>query len=140
MPSGTGLREQLADRRARAILSGLMRYCSVKGIPPALVDERVVNDFMRYRAETTALAVDTAARRKLARVWNDRIGSVPNWPSQRLEEPPIASSEGLPWEAFPEGLRARHRSPTGRAGQVPPERQWPPTGPIQAVDPSNSPS
>jgi integrase len=100
-----GLRERLADRRARATLSGLMRFCSAKGVPPGLVDESVVNDFMRYRAETTAMAVDTAARRELARVWNACIGSVPNWPSQRLEEPPIASSGGPSWEAFPEGLR-----------------------------------
>ena len=117
-----------------------MRFCSAKGVPPDLVDEGVVNDFMRYRSETTALAVDTAARRKLARVWNACIGSVPNWPSRRLEEPPIATSEGPPWEAFPEGLRLDidrqlgglakfHRTGNGRRRAA-----------IQAVDPSDPPS
>jgi integrase len=99
------LSEQLSDRRGRAILSGLMRFCSARLIPPTAVDERVVDEFMRYRAETTALAVDAAARRKLARVWNACVGVVPVWPSQRLEEPPIATLDGPAWEAFPEGLR-----------------------------------
>jgi integrase len=104
-PQWDRLRERLPDRRARAILSGLMRFCAAKRVPPDLVDDGVVDDFMRYRAETTALAVDNAARRKLARVWNACIGSLPNWPAQRLDEPPVATSEGPPWEAFPEGLR-----------------------------------
>ena len=39
-----------------------MRYCSAQGIAPAAVDEEVLDRYMRYRAETTALATDIAAR------------------------------------------------------------------------------
>ena len=99
------LREQLPDRHRRATLSGLMRYCSARRITPEAVDERVIDEFMRYRGETTAWAVNSAARRKLARIWNSCVGAIPIWPSLRLEEPPVAVSEGPPWDAFPEGLR-----------------------------------
>ena len=99
-----GLREGLFDLRRRAILSGLMRYCSARRILPEALDERVVDEFMRYRGETTALAVDAAARRKLARAWNACIEAIPMWPPNRLKEPPIAVSEGPALEDFPAGL------------------------------------
>ncbi len=50
------LRDQLIDRRSRSILSSLMRYCSARGMAPEAVNEAVVDAYMRYRAETTALA------------------------------------------------------------------------------------
>ena len=55
-PDWQGLRQQLTDRRTRSLLSSLMRYCSARSIAPAEVDEAVINGYMRYRAETTALA------------------------------------------------------------------------------------
>ena len=51
-----GLRKGLSDRRTRAGLSSLMRYCSARKIDPASVDEVVLDAYMRYRAETTSLA------------------------------------------------------------------------------------
>ena len=99
------LRERLSDRRARSVLSSLMRYCSARQIVPATVDEAVMHEFMRYRAETTALATNDAARRAIARAWNGCIDKIENWPKQRLAEPAVKTMEGPAEEDFPNGLR-----------------------------------
>ena len=110
------LRQQLSDRRTRSLLSLLMRYCSARKIAPAAVDEAVLDGYMRYRAETTSLASDAAARRAIARAWNGCIDSVEGWPVHRLVEPPAKTMEGPAWEDFPEGLRPTSKlsSPTSR--------------------------
>lgn len=99
------LRQGLTDRRARATLSSLMRYCSARGISPSAVQEATVDGYMRYRAETTALATDAGARRAIARAWNGCLGVIEGWPALRLREPPVKAMEGPAWEEFPEGLR-----------------------------------
>jgi integrase len=100
------LREQLSDRRARSMLSSLMRYCSAHNIAPAAVDEAVLDDYMRYRAETTALASDAAARRAIARAWNGCVDKVAGWPKHPLLEPAVKVMDGPIWGDFPEGLRS----------------------------------
>ena len=61
---------------------------------------------LEYRRCTTSLAADAAARRSLARHWNDLARTVPGWPSQLLFEPPSRKAEAFPpWEAYPIGLR-----------------------------------
>ncbi|GEM_PF-436861 len=90
----------------RARLLPLMRFCSARGIAPEAVDERVLDSFLDYRRNTTALAADAAARRSLARYWNDRVRMVPGWPDQLLIEPPSRRAEAFPsWDAYPLGLR-----------------------------------
>jgi hypothetical protein len=61
------LRQDILNYRTRANLSSLMRYCSASGIGPEEVDERVLDACMAYRAATTALKADSAARRRIAR-------------------------------------------------------------------------
>jgi len=105
-PEWAFLRDGIVDYRTRAILSSPMRYCSAHNIRPEGVDEGVVDSLMFYRAATTALAANAAARRRIARAWNSCIGGVPGWPSHRLIEPPPKSAlAGPPWEEFPAGLR-----------------------------------
>jgi integrase len=104
-PDWARLRERLSDQRARAILSGLMRRCSALAIAPEDISEPVVDDYMRYRSLSTALAADNTARRSLARVWNACVSGIPGWPSQRLIEPPIKASAQVGWDEFPERLR-----------------------------------
>ena len=59
-----------------------------------------------YRAATTALAGNAAARRRIARAWNSCIGVVPGWPSRRLlSRRRSLLSVGPAWEEFPAGLR-----------------------------------
>jgi integrase len=99
------LRDGVHDRGRRARLYGLMRYCSGRGLKPSLVDDAVLLDYLRYRAETTSLAASTMARRSIARTWNACVDEIAGWPQQRLTEPPVKASEGPAWEDFPEGLR-----------------------------------
>ena len=99
--------ERLPGRRStRANLSGLMRYCSARGVNPPAVGEHVIDDYMLYRAETTALATDSAARRAIARTWNACVDMIAGWPSQRLIEPAVEDTQRLAWEVFSAGLRA----------------------------------
>ena len=94
------LRRQLVDPSQLAKLSGLIRYCSMKGIMPEAVDDAVVGAYMRYRGETTALATDTKARRAIARAWNASRG-IKGWPQHTLTEPPVKTTREWPrWEDF----------------------------------------
>ena len=104
-PEWAALRNRIDHMRARAGLSGLMRYCSARRIGPAAVDEAVIDGYMHYRAETTALASDDAARRSIARAWNGCVASIEGWPVRLLVEPAVKRIEGPAWEDFPEGLR-----------------------------------
>src|SRR5262245_62931687 len=105
IPDWRGLHQQLTDRRARSLLSSLMRYCSARRIAPLAVDEVVVDGYMRYRAETTALASDAAARRAIARAWNGCVDNIDGWPLRRLAEPAVKAMQGPAWDDFPQGLR-----------------------------------
>ena len=104
-PEWQQLRRRLKDLSRRGKLSGLIRYCSLKGIAPSAVDEAVVDAYMAYRKETTALAVDIKARRAIARAWNASRG-IEGWPQQQLIEPPLKVKEGPRWENFPGQLQA----------------------------------
>jgi integrase len=123
-PAWQRLRRKLVDRSRLAKLSGLLRYCSMKGIAPNAVDESVVDDYMRYRAETTALAVDIKSRRAIARAWNSSR-EIEGWPRQQLAEPPLKACEWPRWDDFAQQLRndidteltsltKKRRSPTGK--------------------------
>jgi integrase len=105
-PSWASLRAKIPDEFRRDRLSGLIRYASAKGIEPKEVKEKILDEYMRYRAETTALTFDDAARRRIARAWNACADDIPEWPQQRLIEPPVKALTKTPWDAFPEGLRA----------------------------------
>ena len=98
------LRDGIHDRGRRARLYGLMRYCSGRGIEPSAVTDALLETYMHYRAETTALACNNMARRSVARAWNACAGVI-DWPAQRLTEPPVKAKVGPAWEDFPEGLR-----------------------------------
>jgi integrase len=100
------LRDGIGDRGRRARLYGLMRYCSGRSLTPASVDDAVVADYLGYRAETTSLATGSTAHRSIARAWNASANENPEWPAQRLAEPPVKAPEAPAWEAFPEGLRS----------------------------------
>lgn len=83
------LRVMISERRDRLLLSGLMRFCSGKVIVRDQVNETALDAYMAYRAATTRLAANDAARREIARAWNRCVASVPGWPSQLLNEPPL---------------------------------------------------
>ena len=99
------LRRRVTDLSRKNKLTGLIRFCSMKGIMPAEVNDAAVDSYMRYRAETTALATDIKARRAIARCWN-ACRSVSGWPQQILTEPLLKTHGEWPrWEDFPASLQ-----------------------------------
>jgi integrase len=104
-PAWAALRGGIDDYGRKARLSGLMRYCSGRGIEPEAVGEATLEDYFAYRKQTTSLATNSAARRSVARTWNACTEYDSNWPRQKLIEPTLQAAEGLAWEDFPEGLR-----------------------------------
>jgi integrase len=96
---------KISDQSRRKRLSGLIRYASAKAIDPTKLTEKVLDDYMKYRAQTTALASDDAARRRIARAWNAGVDEIAGFPSHHLIAPPVKSLTMIPWEAFPEQLR-----------------------------------
>jgi integrase len=100
------LRDLIRDKGLRARLYGLMRYCSAKGIAPEALTEEVLEAFLRYRAETTALGADVADCRSIARSWNRCVDEIPAWPKVRLLEPALLRDpNALLWEEVPQSLR-----------------------------------
>jgi integrase len=104
-PDWARLRDSINDRGQRARLYGFMRYSSGRGIGSDSVDDSILDDYLRYRAETSSLASNNTARRSMARTWNACASVIDGWPMQRLTEPPIKAKEGPDWNDFPEGLR-----------------------------------
>jgi Phage integrase family len=103
-PAWDNLRDQIKDRFVRWRLSSFMRFCSANGIAPAEVDERIVERFKGYRAQS-GMTTDDASGRRLVRAWNSNVGIIRGWPARRLIEPAVKPTTELPWEAFPEGFR-----------------------------------
>ena len=104
-PDWASLWAEIPDQFRRNRLSGLIRFASAKAMDPSEVSEEVFDDYMNYRAQTTALATDNAARRKIARAWNACVDDVAAWPKRRLIEPPVKSLTQTAWESFPAQLR-----------------------------------
>ena len=92
------------DARMRGRLYSLIRYCSARGIDPAAVDDRILDEYWRYRTETTARASNNTARRFMVRAWNNCAPAIARWPLRRLTEPPIKVAQPA-WSDFPERLR-----------------------------------
>jgi hypothetical protein len=99
------LRDRIGDTSLRARLYSLMRYASAKGIAPEAVTDEVLQAYLLYRAETTALDSGVKAARSIARSWNRCVGEIAAWPAQTLSVPGLADPEFLEWEAVPETLR-----------------------------------
>src|SRR5262245_16428720 len=82
-PAWSELRARIKDRFVRWRLSSFMRFCSANGIAPAEVEQSILEDFKRYRAQAGRPA-DDASGRRLARAWNSNVGKVRGWPPRRL--------------------------------------------------------
>jgi integrase len=92
------------EKRIRARLFNLVRYCSARGIAPSEVDDKIFAEYWRYRTATTARASNNTARRFMVRAWNACAGAIDGGSLQRLTEPAIKVAKPA-WNAFPEGLR-----------------------------------
>ena len=105
-PDWARLMNGIVHSRTRVQLYSPVRFWSAKGITPQAVDESALDACMAYRATTTALRADAAARRRIARAWNRCVDAVPGWPQQKLIESPTKGTlAGPAWEEFPGDLR-----------------------------------
>jgi hypothetical protein len=104
-PEWQVLRSGVMNWSQRAKLSGFIRFCCLLGLRPDQVTDETLNAYLLYRAETTALAVDTKAHRAIARAWNCQIGAIAGWPPRPLTEPALQTREGPHWSDFPIGIR-----------------------------------
>ena len=82
------LRDRI-DSRIRDRLYSLIRYCSARGIGPSAVNDKIFDEYWRYRTETTARASNNTARRFMVRAWNACADAIDGCPLQRLTEPPL---------------------------------------------------
>src|SRR5258708_18879101 len=85
-PAWEDLRDQIQDRFVRWRLSSFMRFCFASGIAPAEVDERIIERFLGYRAQS-GRPTDDASGRRLVRAWNSNVGNMEGWSKRRLREP-----------------------------------------------------
>ena len=92
------------EKRIRDRLYSLIRYCSARRIGPLSVDDKIFDEYWRYRTKMTARASNNTARRFMVRAWNTCAAAIDGWPLRRLTEPPIKLAEPA-WDAFPAGLR-----------------------------------
>ena len=100
------LRDLIRDKSLRDRLYGLMRYASAKGIAPEEVTDGVLEAYLRYRAETTALSAGVADARSIARSWNRCFDEIAAWPKVRLLEPALPiDPNALLWEEVPQSMR-----------------------------------
>jgi hypothetical protein len=100
------LRDLIRNKSLRARLYGLMRYASAKGIAPETISDDVLESYLAYRAETTALASGVAAARSIARSWNRCATEISGWPKVWLLEPELPSDpDALSWDEVPQSLR-----------------------------------
>lgn len=97
------------DRYAKDILSPYLRYLSALDILPETLTaaELDLDAYVESRRETSFGEIKPGSRRQLVRAWNRCTDTVPGWPQVRLAVPAKGKrSDGLDYDAFPDGLRA----------------------------------
>ena len=118
--------DALLNVKARRLLSGFARHCSVRNIDPSEVNEDLVIQYFAFRETTGFLRAGVALPRKMMKAWNCCVEKVPGWPQRLLSLPGLSkATTGPEWEEFPEALRwdieaylavlaKPHRSANGR--------------------------
>jgi integrase len=98
--------DRLPNRRFRAALSRLSRYCSAKGIEPKDVCDDVVDAFMNYVRTETFAKKPNDVHRRATRVWNEAVIKIPDWPQIHLTVPDFRKPrQSFPPKAFPSSFQ-----------------------------------
>lgn len=105
-PAWQDLHDRLPNSYARTELTRLMRYCSVRGVTPRDMDDRVSADFLDALVEESLIKRPRIRHQSMCRLWNRMVGQVEGWPQVHLAVPRYRETYGLPWEAFPASLAA----------------------------------
>ena len=88
------LRRRLTDQSQQAKLSGLIRYCSLKGIKPANVNESGRRRLHGLQKGKRRHLRSITKRDERLREPGTQAASLEGWPQQELIEPPLKPKEG----------------------------------------------
>jgi integrase len=95
-----------APAPGRYRLSRLARYCSVRGIGPAAVDDQMMAGFAQALLQGSLVNRPKQVHREACLIWNDCVAGVPSWPQQTLTVPNNRPDYALPWSELPASLLA----------------------------------
>jgi hypothetical protein len=70
------------------------------------VDDRVLGQFRQDLEGGGIIKKPRAIHRTTCRLWNKVAGSIPSWPQQRVTGPSYRNTYALPWNSFPDSLKA----------------------------------
>ncbi|TVR08200.1 MAG: site-specific integrase [Salinarimonadaceae bacterium] len=99
------LRLALPQGAARYGLSRFIRYCSERGVTPAMVDDETLATFAAHLEQETLAREPKRLVRATATHWNNAVADIPGWPARRLQAPEGRQGYAMPWRALPESLR-----------------------------------
>ena len=96
----------LRGPEARHGLSRLARYCSVHGIQPGEVSDKVIGKFLDDLENAGLINKPRAVHRNTCVLWNRAAAAIPVWPKVQLTVPDYQNHYVLPWTTFPASLKA----------------------------------
>ncbi len=96
----------LPDFRARHRLARLSGHCSRIGIPPAEVDDAVLQRFLEGLQADPLVKEPLRIHRDAIVEWNRHAGTRPGWPARALAVPDRSRGYALPQDAIPASLTA----------------------------------
>lgn len=100
-PIWTALRESITDPYPRECIQRFMRFCSVKGIGPEQVNDRVVQAYREELLQENLTARPEIAVQSAIRLWNRMADQAPGWPQIRLTPLLRRETYSLRWEQLP---------------------------------------
>ncbi|MEO3476020.1 hypothetical protein AAFN86_29565 [Roseomonas sp. CAU 1739] len=81
------------------------RYCTVRDIQPAAVDDAVLETYLADLEHRSLVAEPVRAAREVARLWNAAADLHPAWPQCRLTVPDHRLTFSPPLSSYPQTLR-----------------------------------
>ncbi len=81
------------------------RYCTVRDIQPAAVDDAVLERYLSDLEHRSLVAEPARAAREVARLWNTAADLHPTWPQGRLTVPDHRLTFSPPLSVYPQTLR-----------------------------------
>jgi len=87
-------------------LSHIARYCTANGIEPEQVDDAVMDRLLEDLRERSLKAEPDRVHRDATIAWNKEVDRNPDWPQHPLKVANNRPYYSVPWERFPESLRA----------------------------------
>ena len=98
---------KLMDRKFDQIgLTQLARYCTLRGIDPANVDDGVFANLLRWLTDDVSIRSPHKVHRRAAVIWNKYAGSAHGWPPQLVSVPNNSKVFFVGWDRFPPTLKA----------------------------------